>query len=60
MREHRPGKLRLQGCEYPREGGEAHDVYAKQVVIATGCRGADYLEKLRAEHNIAHKPGSQA
>ena len=29
-----------------------------QVVIATGRRGADWLEKLCAEHNIAHKPGT--
>ena len=28
------------------------------MVIATGRRGADWLEKLCAEHNIAHKPGT--
>ena len=41
-----------------RENGEVREVYAKQVVIATGRRGADWLEKLCAEHNIAHKPGT--
>ena len=28
------------------------------VVIGTGRRGADWLEKLCAEHHIAHKPGT--
>ena len=41
-----------------REKDESRDIYAKQVVIATGRRGADWLEKLCAEHNIAHKPGT--
>ena len=31
---------------------------AGTVVIATGRRGADWLEKLCAEHNIAHQPGT--
>ena len=30
----------------------------REVVIATGRRGADWLEKLCAEHNIAHAPGT--
>jgi uncharacterized FAD-dependent dehydrogenase len=33
-------------------------IEADEVVIATGRRGADWLEKLCAEHNIAHKPGT--
>ena len=41
-----------------REKDESRDIYAKQVVIATGRRGADWLEKLCAEHNIAHAPGT--
>ena len=41
-----------------REKDGVRDVYAKQVVIATGRRGADWLEKICAEHNIAHKPGT--
>ena len=41
-----------------REKDGVRDVYAKQVVIATGRRGADWLERLCAEHNIAHKPGT--
>ncbi len=38
------------------KSGEA-EVYGDQVVIATGRRGADWLEKLCIEHHIAHKPG---
>ena len=41
-----------------RERDGVRDVYAKQVVIATGRRGADWLEKICAEHSIAHKPGT--
>lgn len=31
---------------------------AGETVIATGRRGADWLDKLCAEHNIAHQPGT--
>ena len=34
------------------EKGERRELRADQVVIATGRRGADWLEKLCAEHNI--------
>lgn len=40
------------------EGGVTRELHARQVVIATGRRGADWLEKLCAEHHIAHKPGT--
>ena len=33
------------------------EIYAKHTVVATGRRGADWLEKPCAEHNIAHDPG---
>ena len=33
-------------------------IEAKHTVIATGRRGADWLEKICAEHNIAHQPGT--
>ncbi len=38
--------------------GVTEEVHAKHTVIATGRRGADWLEKLCAEHNIAHLPGT--
>lgn len=41
-----------------RENGVQQEIRAKQVVIATGRRGADWLEKLCAKHGIAHKPGT--
>ena len=41
-----------------REKTGTREVLGKQVVIATGRRGADWLEKICAEHNIAHKPGT--
>ena len=38
--------------------GEDVTISANNVVVATGRRGADWLEKLCAEHNIAHQPGT--
>lgn len=40
------------------ENGNDKEIYSSEVVIATGRRGADWLEKLCAEHGIAHKPGT--
>lgn len=36
---------------------EVREVEAKDVVIAAGRRGADWLEKICAKYDIAHKPG---
>lgn len=33
-------------------------IEATNVVVATGRRGADWLEKICAEHGIAHQPGT--
>ena len=38
------------------EGSE--EIYADNVIIATGRRGADWLEKVCEENGIAHKPGT--
>ncbi|MBQ2793757.1 MAG: FAD-binding protein [Clostridia bacterium] len=38
--------------------GEELTLTANNVVVATGRRGADWLERLCAEHNIAHQPGT--
>ncbi len=40
------------------EKGRQEELRADQVIIATGRRGADWLESLCAEHNIAHRPGT--
>ena len=39
------------------KGGEER-IYADETVIATGRRGAEWLEKICAEHDIAHLPGT--
>jgi len=40
------------------DGTGAQEVLADHTVIATGRRGADWLEKICAEHSIAHQPGT--
>lgn len=39
-------------------GKQEQEIRAEKTVIATGRRGADWLEKICAEHNIAHQPGT--
>ncbi len=34
------------------------EIMADTTVVATGRRGADWLEEICAEHNIAHQPGT--
>lgn len=41
-----------------KKNGETFEMRAGDVVVATGRRGADWLEKLCAEHEIAHAPGT--
>lgn len=38
--------------------GDEEVIYASHTVIATGRRGADWLEKMCAKYEIAHKPGT--
>ena len=38
--------------------GEEKEIFADRTVVATGRRGADWLERICAEHNIAHQPGT--
>ncbi len=38
--------------------GESLEIEAGHTIIATGRRGADWLERLCAAHHIAHKPGT--
>ncbi len=38
--------------------GVPEEIFADSTIIATGRRGADWLEKLCAEYNIAHQPGT--
>ena len=39
------------------QSGE-REISANTVIVATGRRGADWLEKLCEEHHIAHQPGT--
>ncbi len=43
--------------EKARGGGEM-EIRAATTVVATGRRGADWLEKICEKHNIAHQPGT--
>ncbi len=38
--------------------GNTETVEADEVIVATGRRGAEWLEGLCADHNIAHQPGT--
>ena len=38
--------------------GINREILADHIVVATGRRGADWLEKLCGEHGIAHQPGT--
>ncbi len=40
------------------KGGKESELRADTVVVATGRRGADWLEKICEEHAIEHKPGT--
>lgn len=41
-----------------KDGDSEKSIEAESVVVATGRRGADWLEKLCEEHGIAHQPGT--
>lgn len=40
------------------ENGERREIKAGSVVVATGRRGAEWLEKICSRYDIAHKPGT--
>ena len=40
------------------KNGQQQEIRAGHTVVATGRRGADWLEKLCEEHGIAHQPGT--
>ena len=46
-----------KGVQVVRKGEEL-EIFAGRTVVATGRRGADWLERICAEHNIAHQPGT--
>ncbi len=46
------------GAYVTEKSGARAEIRAKHTVVATGRRGADWLEKLCAEHGIDHSPGT--
>ena len=46
------------GARVSTKTGGVSDITAKHVVVATGRRGADWLERLCVEHGIVHVPGT--
>ena len=40
------------------KGTDRREIRGRDIVVATGRRGADWLEKLCQEHGIAHQPGT--
>ncbi len=47
-----------KGVHLKNSKGEQMTIEADSTVIATGRRGADWLEKICAEYDIAHQPGT--
>ncbi len=47
-----------KGVKIQDQKGGQQEILAKRTVIATGRRGADWLERICAEHGIAHNPGT--
>lgn len=46
-----------KGVVISEKGGDT-EIYADSIVVATGRRGADWLEKICIEHNVEHKAGT--
>lgn len=48
------------GISIEKEGDSStrEDIFAQHTIIATGRRGAEWLEKICAKYDIAHKPGT--
>ena len=40
------------------DGRQTYKLMAERTIVATGRRGADWLEKLCTEHGVAHEPGT--
>jgi uncharacterized FAD-dependent dehydrogenase len=40
------------------EGNSSYDIEAESTIVATGRRGAEWLEKLCSEHGVEHRPGT--
>ena len=43
---------------YITNGKQNEEIHARHTIVATGRRGAEWLEHICAEHDIAHEPGT--
>ncbi|MBR4723897.1 MAG: FAD-binding protein [Clostridia bacterium] len=43
---------------YITNGAQNTEIMAEHIIVATGRRGAEWLEHICSEHNIAHEPGT--
>lgn len=43
---------------YVTNGKKSEEIFGDEIVIATGRRGADWLEKLCSEHGVEHRAGT--
>ena len=41
-----------------KDGKNSETIYGNEIVVATGRKGADWLEKVCETHNIEHRPGT--
>lgn len=46
------------GVSILEKDGTERQIHARRTVIATGRRGADWLERMCEQHGVAHKPGT--
>ena len=49
---------KCEGIYVSNNKGVEMEIYADHTIIATGRRGAEWLEKICGEHDIAHLPGT--
>ncbi|MEG1803559.1 MAG: FAD-binding protein, partial [Lachnospiraceae bacterium] len=47
-----------KGIRIQTSSNGSSDIFGKDIVIATGRRGADWLEKICTKYEVAHKPGT--
>ena len=41
-----------------KDGKNSETIYGDEIVVATGRKGADWLEKICETHNVEHRPGT--
>lgn len=49
---------RCYGVSVTEKNNNSYDIEAETTIVATGRRGAEWLEKLCSEHGVEHQPGT--